>query len=71
MMDSQGLFPYGLRSLIECVTRATILSQPADTPKFLADYLTELVNYRGANHEADAKEVTFLNQEEWGKFMLL
>uniref|UniRef100_A0A665WRA2 RIIa domain-containing protein n=1 Tax=Echeneis naucrates TaxID=173247 RepID=A0A665WRA2_ECHNA len=65
-----SLLPYGLKSMIECFTRAAILSQPEDIPKFLAEYTAQLVNSRGSNFEADIKEVSFLNEEQWGKFVI-
>lgn len=70
-MASQRLIPYGFRSLIECLQRALILSQPDDTPKFLSEYMAEMLQFKDSNPEADANEVIFQNQEEWGKFVLL
>nr|XP_046241230.1 histone-lysine N-methyltransferase 2D-like [Scatophagus argus] len=66
-MSSQRLSPYGLKSLVECVCRATLLSQPAHIPKFLAQYLSELIDFRGPNHEADNKVVSFQHHELWEK----
>uniref|UniRef100_A0A4W6FIZ5 RIIa domain-containing protein n=1 Tax=Lates calcarifer TaxID=8187 RepID=A0A4W6FIZ5_LATCA len=70
-MDSQGLCPYGIKSLIECVSRATLIAQPGDIPNFLAEYLSELVSFRDSNHETNVKDVSFHYEELWGKFALL
>lgn len=63
----QSLFPYGLRSLVECINRATILSQPTDIPSFIVDYLTGLDNFRRSQITADLRINCYLYQELWGK----
>ncbi|XP_071345648.1 uncharacterized protein [Trachinotus anak] len=60
-------FPYGLKSIIQCATRATLLSQPTDIPEFLLQYLAEMINFRKSHPEADPRDVTFLYQELWEK----
>lgn len=68
-MDSKRLQPYGLRTLLECLGRLSVLSQPDDTMKFSFEYVTTLV--KDPNCEQDIRELIFQNEEEWGKFMLL
>ncbi|KAM7406381.1 hypothetical protein PAMP_000760 [Pampus punctatissimus] len=69
-MTSQNLCPYGLKSLVECISRAVLLSQPADIPIFLREYLAELINFRRCHPEADPKRVSFNYQEIWEKKFL-
>uniref|UniRef100_A0A8P4G2N8 RIIa domain-containing protein n=1 Tax=Dicentrarchus labrax TaxID=13489 RepID=A0A8P4G2N8_DICLA len=45
-MSVQSWCPYGLKSLIECISRATFLSQPTDIAEFLHQYLSELISFR-------------------------
>ncbi|KAM7406388.1 hypothetical protein PAMP_000767 [Pampus punctatissimus] len=69
-MISHNLCPYGLKSLVECISRAVLLSQPADIPIFLLEYLAELINFRRCHPEADPKRVSFNYQEIWEKKFL-
>ncbi|XP_028430897.1 calcium-binding tyrosine phosphorylation-regulated protein-like [Perca flavescens] len=66
-MSVQSVCPYGLRSLVECISRATLLSKPADIPNFLVEYLLEVIDFRGSNadYEAGDKEVSFQYQDLW------
>ncbi|XP_044213531.1 proteoglycan 4-like [Thunnus albacares] len=69
-MTSHNLCPYGLKSLLECITRAALLSQPGDNPDFLFEYLSELINFRRCHPEDDPKIVSFNYQEMWeNKFL--
>ncbi|KAK5873709.1 hypothetical protein PBY51_018724 [Eleginops maclovinus] len=69
-MNVQSSCPYGLKSLMECVSRATLLSQPADIPDFLLQYLSELISFRKSHPEDDPKVVSFNFQEMWEKKVL-
>ncbi|XP_035858522.1 proteoglycan 4-like isoform X2 [Sander lucioperca] len=66
-MSVQSLCPYGLKSLVECISRATLLSKPADIPNFLVEYLLEVIHFRcsNVNHEAGDKDVSFQYQDLW------
>ncbi|KAK2914519.1 hypothetical protein Q8A73_005113 [Channa argus] len=66
-MNSQRFYPYGLRSLKECIFRATLLSQPADIPNFLSEYMSELLLFRDSSHEIDPKLLSFNFQELYEK----
>lgn len=66
-MDPKKICPYGLKTIVECITRATLLSQPTDIPGFLNDYLFELIDFRRSYPEADFKDVSFHYQEQWGE----
>ncbi|XP_044050676.1 flocculation protein FLO11-like [Siniperca chuatsi] len=69
-MYFQSLCPYGLKSIMECISRATLLSQPTDIPDFLLQYLSELISFRRSHPEADPKVVSFRYQELWeNKFL--
>ncbi|XP_062416877.1 uncharacterized protein LOC134126957 [Pungitius pungitius] len=46
-MASQHPHPRGLESLIECMARDTICAQPADVPKHLAQYGSDLIKKGG------------------------
>uniref|UniRef100_A0AAQ6IHA8 Uncharacterized protein n=1 Tax=Anabas testudineus TaxID=64144 RepID=A0AAQ6IHA8_ANATE len=51
--------PYGLKSMMECLSRATLLSQPEDIPDFLTKYMSGLINFRDSGHETDPKLLCF------------
>ncbi|XP_045888808.1 calcium-binding tyrosine phosphorylation-regulated protein-like [Micropterus dolomieu] len=69
-MNFQSLCPYGLRSMMECISRATLLSQPTNIPDFLLQYVLELIRFRRSHPEADPKVVSFHYQELWeNKFL--
>ncbi|XP_031137388.1 titin-like [Sander lucioperca] len=69
-MNIQSLCPYGMKSIMECISRATLLSQPTDIPGFLLQYLSELISFRESFPEDDPKIVTFCYQEMWeNKFL--
>ncbi|XP_033181851.1 proteoglycan 4-like isoform X1 [Anabas testudineus] len=59
--------PYGLKSMMECLSRATLLSQPEDIPDFLTKYMSGLINFRDSGHETDPKLLCFQYQEQWEK----
>ncbi|XP_044060895.1 serine/arginine repetitive matrix protein 1-like isoform X2 [Siniperca chuatsi] len=69
-MNFQSLCPYGLKSIMECISRATLLSQPTDIPDFLFQYMSELISFRRSHPEADPKVVSFRYQELWEKKFL-
>ncbi|KAK2862607.1 hypothetical protein Q5P01_002140 [Channa striata] len=62
-INLQRFYPYGLKSLTECISRATLLSQPADIPNFLSDYMSELLSFRDSCREMDPKLLSFNFQE--------
>ncbi|XP_019747182.1 uncharacterized protein LOC109528701 [Hippocampus comes] len=64
------LLPYGLRSQLECISRAVLLSQPADITKFLEAHLTQMIEFGGPN-QTDLKEVAFHYQEQWESDFLM
>ena len=68
-MTSHNLCPYGLKSTVECISRAALLSQPADIHNFLLKYLSELIDFRKCHPEDDPKLVSFNYQEMWGKLL--
>ncbi|XP_041644970.1 mucin-17-like [Cheilinus undulatus] len=64
-IDCQGSFPYGVRSFVECVSRAVVLSKPTNLREFLSEYMTELIEFRDCQHETDPKIVAFKFQQQW------
>lgn len=67
-MSARKRMPYGLKSLVECMSRAALLEQPDDIPGFLSKYVEEMMQFRGRDELRDTKEVAFNFQEQWGKF---
>nr|XP_040023776.1 proteoglycan 4-like isoform X1 [Gasterosteus aculeatus aculeatus]XP_040023777.1 proteoglycan 4-like isoform X1 [Gasterosteus aculeatus aculeatus] len=55
--------PKGLKSLVECMARATISAHPADMPDFLVEYTSELNQTRGSKTESNPVEMCFRFQE--------
>lgn len=66
-MTSQDFYLYGLKSVMECISRAVLLSQPADIHDFLSQYFSGLIDYRDSQLETDPKKVSYNYQEQWGK----
>ncbi|KAK2914607.1 hypothetical protein Q8A73_005201 [Channa argus] len=66
-MTSQRFYPHGLKILKECISRATLLSQPADIPNFLSDYMSKLLLFRDSSHEIDPKLLSYDFQELYEK----
>uniref|UniRef100_A0A3Q3D3P4 RIIa domain-containing protein n=1 Tax=Hippocampus comes TaxID=109280 RepID=A0A3Q3D3P4_HIPCM len=58
--------PMRTMTLLECISRAVLLSQPADITKFLEAHLTQMIEFGGPN-QTDLKEVAFHYQEQWGE----
>nr|XP_046231943.1 uncharacterized protein LOC124052079 [Scatophagus argus] len=56
--------PYGVKSLLECMSRATLLAQPDDVPKFLSTHVDEMIHFRD-EESRDTKEVAFQFQDQW------
>ncbi|XP_041826626.1 uncharacterized protein LOC121630412 [Melanotaenia boesemani] len=56
--------PYGLRSLVECMSRATLLAHPDDIPGFLSTYTQKMLQFRDGRSN-DTANVAFLYQEQW------
>ncbi|XP_061910506.1 uncharacterized protein LOC133654277 [Entelurus aequoreus] len=63
-MDSRNVLPYGIRSQLECISRAVLLSQPGDIPGFLEVHLAQMKQSAGEDL-TDLKEVAFRYQEQW------
>ncbi|KAA8596057.1 hypothetical protein FQN60_011348, partial [Etheostoma spectabile] len=69
-MNIQSFCSYGLKCTLECISKATLLSQPTDVPGFLLQYLSELISFRESYPETDPKIVSFSYQEMWeNKFL--
>ncbi|MGH0164229.1 UNVERIFIED_CONTAM: hypothetical protein FKN15_055187 [Acipenser sinensis] len=47
------VIPYGLKTLLEGVSRAVMKRQPENITKFASCYFTELVKFRDANPSLD------------------
>ncbi|XP_043958671.1 uncharacterized protein itfg1 isoform X2 [Gambusia affinis] len=54
-----------LKSLLECVTRAVTLAQPADILQFESQYFLELLEFGKAMPDIDHAELIFHFQEQW------
>ncbi|XP_034419057.1 proline-rich extensin-like protein EPR1 [Cyclopterus lumpus] len=63
-------FPYGLKSLVESISRAVLLAEPANIPDFLSNYMTELISFRSCHAGTDPKLVSFDFEEFWEKDFL-
>jgi len=61
--------PYGLKSVLECAVRATLLSQTENIPEFLSQYFSEITGFKDEHAEDDPKEISFQFQEQWGKLL--
>ena len=68
-MNAERIRPYGLKSIKECISRATFLSQPTNISDFIHQHLSEMINFRNSHTEADPKIVSFQYQELWGKLL--
>uniref|UniRef100_A0A8C4H4Y7 Uncharacterized protein n=1 Tax=Dicentrarchus labrax TaxID=13489 RepID=A0A8C4H4Y7_DICLA len=68
-VSSKSWCPYGLKSLMECISRATFLSQPTDITEFLHQYLSELISFRSSHPEIDPKVASFDYQDLWGTLL--
>ncbi|XP_061552467.1 uncharacterized protein LOC133412817 [Phycodurus eques] len=64
------LLPYGIRSQLECISRAVLLSQPGDITKFLEAHLSQMIQFGGPD-QTDIKEVAFRYQEQWESDFLM
>lgn len=65
-MSASNFTPYGVKSLLECMSRATLLAQPDDIPEFLSTHVDKMTHVRD-EESRDTKEVTFQYEEQWGK----
>uniref|UniRef100_A0A8C4HTD5 RIIa domain-containing protein n=1 Tax=Dicentrarchus labrax TaxID=13489 RepID=A0A8C4HTD5_DICLA len=65
-MSANNSTPYGVKSLLECISRATLLAEPDDIPQFLSTHVDEMTRVRDTELR-DTKEVAFRYQEQWGK----
>ncbi|XP_051553566.1 uncharacterized protein LOC127440759 isoform X2 [Myxocyprinus asiaticus] len=57
------IIPYGLKTLLESVCRATIIENPSHIPHFINQYCCDLVKYRHKFSKMDTKEVVCLFQK--------
>lgn len=57
--------PYGLKTLLECMSRAVLLAQPDDIAGFLSTHMEEMIRYREKNLMTDIKDNAFDYQEQW------
>ncbi|MCJ8737684.1 hypothetical protein PDJAM_G00026920 [Pangasius djambal] len=51
------ILPYGLKTLLECMSRALLIERAENIRRFFADYTAELLVYRKQNPSLDLKEV--------------
>ncbi|XP_026782703.3 cyclin-dependent kinase 12 isoform X1 [Pangasianodon hypophthalmus] len=51
------ILPYGLKTLLECLSRALLIERAENIRRFFADYTAELLVYRNQNPSLDLKEV--------------
>lgn len=65
-MSAGNSTPYGVKSLLECMCRATLLAQPDDIPEFMSTYVDKMAHFRDEDSR-DIKEVAYRYQEQWGK----
>ncbi|XP_075069532.1 calcium-binding tyrosine phosphorylation-regulated protein isoform X1 [Mixophyes fleayi] len=66
------LVPYGLKTLLEGLSRAVMVTQPGNIAHFASFYFTELMQYRKVNPTLDIKDLVkeFQSQQvnTWAKF---
>uniref|UniRef100_A0A3Q3WPZ4 RIIa domain-containing protein n=1 Tax=Mola mola TaxID=94237 RepID=A0A3Q3WPZ4_MOLML len=55
-MSTSNSAPYGLKTLLECMSRAVLLAQPDDIAGFLSTHMEEMVRYREKNIMTDIKD---------------
>ncbi|KAI9534888.1 hypothetical protein NQZ68_010274 [Dissostichus eleginoides] len=67
-MCAHNFTPYGVKCLLECMTRATLLAQPDDIPEFLSTHVDEMRHHVRDDGSRDNKEVAFCYEEQWGEF---
>ncbi|CAG5867633.1 unnamed protein product [Menidia menidia] len=63
-MFASNSTPYGVKSLLECMSRASLLAQPDNIPRFLSTHVKKMLESRD-DDSRDIKEVAFGYQEQW------
>lgn len=66
-MDASNSTPHGLKSLLESLSRATLLAQPDDIPRFLCAHVENMIKFSDDQQLKDIIEVIFRYQCQWGK----
>ncbi|XP_031610509.1 uncharacterized protein LOC116331831 [Oreochromis aureus] len=61
-MDASNSTPHGLKSLLECLSRAALLAQPDDIPRFLCAHVENMIKFRDDEQLKDINEVIFRYQ---------
>ncbi|XP_034535403.1 titin-like [Notolabrus celidotus] len=64
-MSNQNFYVFGLKSLMECISRAVLLSQPTNIPDFIQQYMLGIMDFRESHPESDPKIAAFNYQELW------
>lgn len=65
MSDSNSI-SYELHSLLECLSRATLLAQPDDVLIFLTRHVEKIINSRNGDF-TDPKHEAYCYEEQWGE----
>lgn len=66
-MDASNSTPHGLKSLLESLSRAALLAQPDDIPRFLCAHVENMIKFSDDQQLKDIIEVIFRYQCQWGK----
>lgn len=66
-MRAKVATPYGVKTLLECMARATLLAQPDDISTFLTRYIKNMFRSRTEDGK-DVKVVAFDYEEDWGQY---
>ncbi|KAL4004486.1 MORC family CW-type zinc finger protein [Sarotherodon galilaeus] len=61
-MDASNSTPHGLKSLLECLSRAALLVQPDDIPRFLCAHVENMIKFSDDEQLKDINEVIFRYQ---------
>uniref|UniRef100_A0A3Q3CP25 RIIa domain-containing protein n=2 Tax=Haplochromini TaxID=319058 RepID=A0A3Q3CP25_HAPBU len=51
-MDASNSTPHGLKSLLESLSRAALLAQPDDIPRFLCAHVENMIKFSDDQHKA-------------------
>ncbi|XP_006796887.1 uncharacterized protein LOC102779948 [Neolamprologus brichardi] len=66
-MDASNSTPHGLKSLLESLSRAALLAQPDDIPRFLCAHVENMIKFSDDQQLKDIIEVIFRYQCQWEK----
>ncbi|XP_005917276.1 uncharacterized protein LOC102296749 [Haplochromis burtoni] len=64
-MDASNSTPHGLKSLLESLSRAALLAQPDDIPRFLCAHVENMIKFSDDQQLKDIIEVIFRYQCQW------